>query len=131
MFIPTTAQEVKDLGWQQLDIILISGDSYIDSPYIGVALIGKVLLNAGYKVGIIAQPDINSPDDITRLGEARLFWGVTAGSLDSMVANTTALGKPRRSDDYTPGGVNNRRQNRVSLRRVAHSNLLVKLTLTE
>jgi len=74
MFIPTTAQEVKDLGWQQLDVILISGDSYIDSPYIGVALIGKVLLNAGYKVGIIAQPDINSPDDITRLGEARLFW---------------------------------------------------------
>jgi len=82
-------------------------------------------------LGTIARPDINSPDDITRLGEARLFWGVTTGSLDSMVANTTALGKPRRSDDYTPGGVNNRRQNRVSLRRVAHSNLLVKLTLTE
>ena len=121
MFIPTTAQEVKDLGWQQLDVILISGDSYIDSPYIGAALIGKVLLNAGYKVGIIAQPDINSPDDITRLGEARLFWGVTAGSLDSMVANTTALGKPRRSDDYTPGGVNNRRPNRAS---IVYANLI-------
>ena len=121
MFIPTTAQELADLGWHTLDVILVSGDTYIDSPYNGVALIGKQLLKAGYKVGIIAQPDINSPDDITRLGEPRLFWGISAGCMDSMVANTTALGKPRRQDDHTPGGENNRRPNRAT---IVYSNLV-------
>ena len=115
MFIPTTPQELITLGWQKLDVILVSGDTYIDSPYSGVAIIGKQLMQAGYKVGIIAQPDINSPDDITRLGEPALFWGVTAGLMDSMVANTTALGKPRRNDDHTPGGENKRRPNRACI----------------
>ena len=82
MFLPTTHAELERLGWEQLDIILITGDSYIDSPFMGVALIGKVLQNAGYKVGVIAQPDHRSETDITRLGEPRLFWGVTAGSVD-------------------------------------------------
>lgn len=115
MFIPTTQEEFIKSGWDHLDVILVSGDTYIDSPYSGVAIIGKVLLNAGYKVGIIAQPDVNSPQDITRLGEPRLFWGITAGLMDSMVANTTALGKPRHTDDHTPGGVNNRRPNRACI----------------
>lgn len=115
MFLPTTPAEVKNLGWDQLDIILITGDSYIDSSLIGVSVIGKVLLNAGYKVGVIAQPDYKSDVDIKRLGEPRLFWGVTAGSIDSMVANYTATGRPRRSDDYTPGGRNNKRPNRATL----------------
>ncbi len=115
MFLPTTKAELDKLGWQQLDVILITGDSYIDSPFIGVAVIGKVLLDAGYKVGIIAQPDIQSPADITRLGEPRLFWGVSAGSIDSMVANYTATGRPRRADDYTPGGRNTKRPNRATL----------------
>ncbi len=115
MFLPTTQKEITRLGWDQADVILITGDSYIDSPFIGVAIIGKILINAGYKVGIIAQPDIQSPDDITRLGEPRLFWGVSAGSIDSMVANYTATGKPRRSDDYTPGGRNTKRPNRATL----------------
>ncbi len=115
MFIPTTRAEMSNLGWEQLDIILLTGDSYIDSPFMGVAIIGKVLLEAGYRVGIIAQPDYQAPVDITRLGEPRLFWGVTAGSIDSMVANYTATGKPRRSDDYTPGGRNTRRPNRATL----------------
>jgi len=115
MFLPTTRAELDKLGWHQLDIILITGDSYIDSPYMGVAVIGKVLQDAGYKVGIIAQPDIQSEADITRLGEPRLFWGVTAGAIDSMVANYTSTGRPRRSDDYTPGGRNTKRPNRATL----------------
>lgn len=112
-FLPTTPEELRDRGWDQLDIILVSGDSYIDSPYIGVAVIGRVLEKAGYRVGIIAQPDFKSEKDIIRLGEPRLFWGVTGGSVDSMVANTTASKKKRRTDDYTPGGVNNRRPDRA------------------
>ncbi len=115
MFLPTTSQELENLGWDQLDVILITGDSYIDSPFMGIALIGKVLLDAGYKVGVIAQPDWESEVDITRLGEPRLFWGVSAGSIDSMVANYTATGRPRRADDYTPGGRNTRRPNRATL----------------
>ena len=121
MFLPTTQAELDELGWDQLDIILITGDSYIDSPFIGVSVIGKVLHDAGFKVGVIAQPDYRSETDITRLGEPRLFWGVSAGSIDSMVANYTATGRPRRADDYTPGGRNTKRPNRATL---VYSNLI-------
>ncbi len=114
MFLPATRDEMQALGWDQLDVVLVTGDAYIDSPLIGIALIGKVLHRAGYRVGIIGQPGLEN-DDITRLGEPRLFWGVSAGSVDSMVANTTALKKKRRDDDYTPGGVNDRRPNRASI----------------
>jgi len=120
-YLPTTQEEVQARGWDGLDVILVSGDSYIDSPYIGIAVIGRVLEHAGYRVGIIAQPDITSPEDITRLGEPHLFWGISGGSVDSMVANTTASKKPRRRDDYTPGGVNNRRPNRAV---IAYANLV-------
>ncbi len=113
MFIPTTKKECKNLGWTQLDIILISGDTYIDTPYNGIAIVGKILLNQGYKVGVIAQPDINSQIDITRLGEPRLYWGVSGGLVDSMVANYTATKKFRNNDDFTPAGKNNRRPDRA------------------
>jgi uncharacterized radical SAM protein YgiQ len=121
MFLPTTQGEIQQLGWDGLDVILVSGDSYIDSPYIGVAVIGKILMQAGYRVGVIAQPDVRSDRDISRLGEPRLFWGVTAGSVDSMVANYTASRKKRRSDDYTPGGYNDRRPDRAT---IVYSNLI-------
>ncbi len=121
MFLPTTFDEVRALGWDTLDIILVTGDSYIDSPFIGVAVIGKVLVHAGYRVGVIAQPDISGPTDITRLGAPRLFWGVTAGSVDSMVSNYTALQKKRKSDDYTPGGFNTRRPDRAT---IVYTNLI-------
>lgn len=121
MFLPTTQREVRELGWEGLDIILVTGDSYIDSSLIGVAVVGKVLLGEGYKVGIIAQPDIASGEDIMRLGEPRLFWGVTSGCIDSMVANRTAAGKKRKSDDYTPGGINNKRPDRAV---IIYSNLI-------
>lgn len=120
-FLPTSSEELKDRNWDQLDVILVSGDSYIDSPFIGAAVIGRVLEQAGFRVGIIAQPDIHSAGDITRLGEPRLFWGVTGGSVDSMVANYTAVKKHRRSDDYTPGGINNRRPDRAV---IAYTNLI-------
>jgi uncharacterized radical SAM protein YgiQ len=112
VFIPTTRQECKALGWEKLDIILVTGDSYVDSPFIGVSVIGQVLLKAGFRVGIIAQPDVQSAD-ITRLGEPELYWGVTGGSIDSMVANYTATKKRKRADDLTPGGQNNRRPDRA------------------
>lgn len=121
MFLPTTRQEMDQLGWDRLDVILVSGDSYIDSPYIGIAVIGKVLAHAGYRVGVIAQPDIHSDRDISRMGEPKLFWGVTGGSVDSMVANYTALKKWRKHDDYTPGGTNNRRPNRAT---IVYTNLI-------
>ena len=115
MFLPTTMEEVRKLGWDSLDIILISGDTYIDSSYNGSALIGKWLYKHGFKVGIIAQPDIDSDKDITRLGEPNLYWAVSAGCVDSMVANYTATKKKRKSDDFTPGGENTRRPDRASI----------------
>jgi uncharacterized radical SAM protein YgiQ len=121
VFLPTTQQEIKKIGWSDLDIILISGDSYIDSPYSGIALIGKVLLDAGFRVGVIAQPDITSDIDIKRLGEPLLFWGISSGAVDSMVANYTATLHKRRSDDFTPGGLNNRRPDRAV---IAYANLI-------
>lgn len=121
MFLPTTMEEVKKLGWNYLDIILISGDTYIDSSYNGSALIGKWLYKHGFKVGIIAQPDINSDVDIKRLGEPKLYWAVSAGCVDSMVANYTATKKKRRSDDFTPGGENTKRPDRAS---IAYTNLI-------
>ena len=121
MFLPTTVLEAKELGWNKLDIILVSGDTYVDSPYIGIAILGKILMDKGFRVAIIAQPDINCPNDITRLGEPELFWGVTGGSVDSMVANYTASKKKRKNDDYTPGGENNRRPDRAV---IAYTNLI-------
>ena len=115
MFLLTTPEEMKAKGWKQLDIILVTSDAYIDSPYMGVSVVGRVLEKAGYKVGIIGQPDVKSDKDITRLGEPKLFWGVSGGSVDSMVSNYTATKKFRNSDDYTPGGINNKRPDRASL----------------
>jgi uncharacterized radical SAM protein YgiQ len=120
-FLPTTREEMQERGWDALDVVLVTGDSYIDSPYIGVSVIGRVLEQVGFRVGVIAQPDTQSPADITRLGEPKLFWGVTGGSVDSMVANYTASRKKRRSDDYTPGGLNNRRPDRAA---ITYTNLI-------
>lgn len=121
MFLPTTMEEVRNLGWDELDIILVSGDTYIDSSYNGSATIGKWLVKHGFKVGIIAQPDINGDEDIKRLGMPRLFWAVSGGCVDSMVANYTATKKKRKSDDFTPGGENTKRPDRAV---IAYTNLI-------
>ena len=123
MFKPTTSEEVRKRGWGALDIIIVSGDTYIDSSYNGAALIGHYLIDNGFRVGIICQPDIRSGDDITRLGQPELFWSVSAGCVDSMVANYTPTNKFRKDDDFTPGGVNDRRPDRAC---IAYTNLIKK-----
>ncbi len=111
---------MRKLGWDKLDVILVSGDTYIDSSFSGISVIGRVLHDAGFRVGIIAQPDMTS-DDIRRLGEPLLFWGVSSGSVDSMISNYTASGKFRKNCDLTPGVRNNRRPDRAL---IAYSNLI-------
>lgn len=121
MFLPTTPEEVRARGWDGLDIILVSGDTYTDNAYNGTALIGHWLVDHGLRVGIIAQPDVSSGDDISRLGQPELFWSVSAGCVDSMVANYTPTRKFRKEDDFTPGGVNDRRPDRAT---IAYTNLI-------
>ena len=121
MFIPATTEETAALGWERPDIILVTGDSYVDSPNIGVSVIGHTLMRAGFKTVIIPQPRTDTPEDITRFGEPLLFWGVTSGCVDSMVSNYTASGKRRRGDDLTAGLVNNRRPDRAL---IVYSNLI-------
>jgi len=113
MFLPCTSAEIERLGWDAPDVILVSGDAYLDSPCSGVAVIGRVLTAAGFRVAVIPQPNVASHDDIRRLGQPRLFWGVSSGCVDSMVANYTATGKKRRQDDFTPGGENDARPDRA------------------
>jgi uncharacterized radical SAM protein YgiQ len=113
-FLPTTAEEVAARGWKELDVVLVTGDAYVDHPSFGAAVIGRVLEAQGYRVGIVAQPDWRSAADVARLGRPRLFVGVTSGAMDSMVNHYTAH-KRRRSDDaYTPGGVAGRRPDRAT-----------------
>jgi len=121
MILPCTLTEIERLGWDAPDVILVSGDAYIDSPYSGVAVVGRVLTAAGYRVAILSQPGTASHDDIRRLGQPRLFWGVTSGCVDSMVANYTATGKRRQQDDFTPGGKNTARPDRAV---IAYCNLI-------
>ena len=121
MFLPTTPEEVRARGWDGLDIILVSGDTYTDNAYNGTALIGHWLVDHGLRVGIIAQPDVSSGDEISRLGQPELFWSVSAGCVDSMVANYTPTRKFRKEDDFTPGGVNDRRPDRAT---IAYTNLI-------
>ena len=123
MFIPTTREEVSKRGWDSLDVILVSGDTYIDSSFNGTALIGHWLIENGFRVGIICQPSLDSDDDIGRLGEPELFWSISAGCVDSMVANYTPTLKIRKDDDFTPGGRNDRRPDRAC---IAYTNLIKK-----
>ena len=115
MFLPTNAEEMRRLGWDAVDAVLVSGDAYVDSPYSGTAVIGQVLLKAGFRVGILSQPPVGDPAAFREFGPPRLFWGISAGCVDSMVANYTASGKKRRQDDFTPGGINNRRPDRATI----------------
>lgn len=104
-FLPTTKDELEKLGWDQPDIILFSGDAYVDHPSFGAAVIGRVLQNAGYKVAIVPQPNWRDDlRDFKKLGKPRLFFGVSAGAMDSMVNHYTANRRLRHTDAYTPGG---------------------------
>ena len=114
-FLTFSRTDMKRRGWDQLDVILVSGDAYVDHPSYGVCIIGRVLEKAGYRVGIIAQPDWRNTDDFKKLGKPRLFFGITAGNLDSMVAHYTAHKNHRAKDDYSPGGRAGLRPDRATI----------------
>lgn len=103
-FLPVSRSDLDKKGIKELDIILITGEAYVDHPSYGAAVIGRVIEDAGFKVGIIAQPNWRNTADFKKLGRPRLFFGITGGNLDSMVANYTANKKVRNNDDYSPGG---------------------------
>ncbi|BED88050.1 UPF0313 protein [Pseudoalteromonas sp. MM1] len=112
-FLPTTREEMDALGWDSCDIIIISGDAYVDHPSFGMAVIGRVLEAQGFRVGIIAQPDWQSKDAFMGLGKPNLFFGVTAGNMDSMINRYTAEKRMRHDDAYTPGNVGGKRPDRA------------------
>ncbi len=103
-YLPVTRQECLRYGWESIDIILVTGDAYVDHPSFGVALIGRLLADHGYRVAILPQPRYDRLDDFRRFGRPRLFFGITAGNLDSIVANYSGNGKVRSNDAYSPMG---------------------------
>ena len=108
-FLPMSQDEMRALGWDACDIIIVTGDAYIDHPSFGMALVGRLLEAQGFRVGIISQPDWHSAEDFKRLGKPKLFFGVTAGNMDSMVNRYTADRKIRSTDAYTPDGAAGKR----------------------
>jgi uncharacterized radical SAM protein YgiQ len=111
-FLPMSRAEMTALGWEQCDVIIVTGDAYVDHPSFGMALVGRVLEAQGYRVGIIAQPDWHSAEPFRALGAPRLFFGVTAGNMDSMVNRYTADRRVRSDDAYTPEGKGGSRPDR-------------------
>ena len=103
-FLPMSRAEMNALGWDELDVLLVSGDAYVDHPSFAMALLGRTLVAHGLRTGIITQPRWDSPEDMLAMGRPRLFAGVSAGAIDSMLAHYTAFRKKRSEDAYTPGG---------------------------
>ncbi len=114
-FLPMSREEMTQLGWDSCDIIIVTGDAYVDHPSFGMAVIGRMLENQGFRVGIIAQPDWQSADPFKALGKPNLFFGVTAGNMDSMINRYTADRKIRSDDAYTPGDIGGKRPDRAAL----------------
>ncbi len=111
-FLPMSREEMTDLGWDSCDIIIVTGDAYVDHPSFGMAIVGRLLEAQGFRVGIIAQPDWRSTEDFMKLGEPKLFFGITGGNMDSMVNRYTADRRIRSDDAYTPGGQGGARPDR-------------------
>ncbi|HVC31335.1 MAG TPA: hypothetical protein VND24_09120, partial [Steroidobacteraceae bacterium] len=111
-FLPMSRAEMDELGWDSCDIIIVTGDAYVDHPSFGMAIVGRVLEAQGFRVGVIAQPDWQSAAAFAALGRPNLFFGVTAGNMDSMVNRYTADRRLRSDDAYTPGGVGGKRPDR-------------------
>lgn len=114
-FLPMSRKEMNALGWDQCDIIIVTGDAYVDHPSFGMAIIGRLLESQGFRVGIISQPDWKSADAFKTLGKPRLFFGVAAGNMDSMINRYTADKKLRSDDAYTAGGKGGSRPDRASI----------------
>ncbi len=114
-FLPTSREEMQALGWDSCDIIIVTGDAYVDHPSFGMAVIGRMLEAQGFRVGIIAQPDWQTAEPYKLLGKPNLFFGVTAGNMDSMINRYTADRKIRSDDAYTPGDMGGKRPDRAAL----------------
>ena len=114
-FLPMNRKEMDLLGWDSCDVIIVTGDAYVDHPSFGMAIIGRLLEAQGFRVGIISQPDWQSKDDFMKLGQPNLFFGVAAGNMDSMINRYTADRKTRSDDAYTPGGLAGKRPDRASM----------------
>ena len=114
-YLPMSRKEMDDLGWDACDVIIISGDAYVDHPSFGMAIIGRLLESQGFRVGIIAQPDWKSKDAFMELGKPVYAYGVTAGNMDSMINRYTADRKIRSDDAYSPGNVANKRPDRAAI----------------
>jgi uncharacterized radical SAM protein YgiQ len=114
-FLPMSRAEMDRLSWDSCDVILVTGDAYVDHPSFGMAVIGRVLEAQGFRVGIIAQPNWHSAEAFKALGKPNLFWGVTAGNMDSMINRYTADRKIRSDDAYTPGDVGGKRPDRAAI----------------
>ncbi|MDR6517629.1 putative radical SAM protein YgiQ [Variovorax paradoxus] len=114
-FLPTSRKEMEALGWDSCDIIVVTGDAYVDHPSFGMSVIGRMLEAQGFRVGIIAQPDWQSAEPFKALGKPNLFFGVTAGNMDSMINRYTADRKIRSDDAYTPGDVGGARPDRAAI----------------
>jgi uncharacterized radical SAM protein YgiQ len=114
-FLPTSRAEMEVLGWDSCDIIIVTGDAYVDHPSFGMAVIGRMLEAQGFRVGIIAQPEWQSAEPFRVLGKPNLFFGVTAGNMDSMINRYTADHKIRSDDAYTPGDIGGKRPDRAAL----------------
>src|ERR1043165_9749147 len=114
-FLPMTRAEMDVLGWEACDIIIVTGDAYIDHPSFGMAIIGRLLEAQGFRVGIIAQPDWQSADPFKALGKPRVFFGITGGNMDSMVNRYTADRRLRHDDAYTPSGDGGKRPDRCTI----------------
>ncbi len=114
-FLPMSREEMNELGWDACDVIIVTGDAYVDHPSFGMAIVGRTLEAQGFRVGIIAQPDWHSADPFKILGAPKLFFGVTAGNMDSMINRYTADRKARSDDAYTPGSAGGRRPDRAAL----------------
>jgi uncharacterized radical SAM protein YgiQ len=112
-FLPMSRAEMTALGWDQCDVVLVTGDAYVDHPSFGMAIVGRLLESQGWRVGVIAQPDWSGPEPFRALGRPRLFFGVTAGNMDSMVNHYTSDRRIRSDDNYTPGGEGGRRPDRA------------------
>src|SRR5262245_55010522 len=108
-FLPTTRSEMAERGWDELDVLIVTGDAYVAHAAFGPILVARFLGARGYRVGVVAQPRWGSPEDIARMGRPRLFVGVSAGNLDSMLNKLTAQKKVRSEDQYSPGGRPNAR----------------------
>ncbi len=114
-FLPITPEEIKALGWDYVDIVLITGDAYVDHPSFAMAIIGRVLESAGYRVAILSQPKWTSAEDFKKFGKPRLFFGVSAGNMDSMINKYTHNRRIRSNDDYSPGGQAGLRPDRATV----------------